>query len=150
MLRQKNESNSLTVLKKQKELANNNKEKKVLYQEGLFAFFFLKKEEPALVGTPIHHTLLYAKMFYKMGLAYSYTYRATETEPTGHRIEKRKWGLNGPKTRCFLPCLICEKPMLRSDFLGRETCVFQVIKVNQSTFACVKAKKVKYLCHSFG
>ena len=45
-------------------------------------FFFLKKEEPAQVGTPIHHTLLYAKMFYKMGLAFSYTYRATETEPT--------------------------------------------------------------------
>ena len=38
----------------------------------LFFLFFLKKEEPAQVGTPIHHTLLYAKMFYKMGLAYSY------------------------------------------------------------------------------
>ena len=62
--------------------------------------FFLKKEKPAQVGTPIHHTLLYAKMFYKMGLAFSYTYRATETEPTEHRIEKkkRKWGLNSPKT----------------------------------------------------
>ena len=34
-----------------------------------------------------------------VGLAYSYTYRATEREPTEHRIErKRKWGLNGPKT----------------------------------------------------
>ena len=62
-------------------------------------YIFLKKEEPAQVGTPIHHTLLYAKMFYKMGLAFSYTYRATETEPTEHRIEKkRKWGLNSPKT----------------------------------------------------
>ena len=56
----------------------------------LFIYFFLKKEEPAQVGTPIHHTLLYAKMFYKMGLAYSYTYRATETGPTEHRIEKKK------------------------------------------------------------
>ena len=27
-------------------------------------FFFLKKEEPAKGGTPIHHTLLYAKIFY--------------------------------------------------------------------------------------
>ena len=56
----------------------------------LVLFFFLKKEEPTQVGTPIHHTLLYAKMFYKMDLAYSYTYRATETEPTEHRIEKKK------------------------------------------------------------
>ena len=61
--------------------------------------FFLKKEEPAQVGTPIHHTLLYAKMFYKMGLAFSYTYRATETEPTEHRIEKKKkeMGLKRPQ-----------------------------------------------------
>ena len=55
----------------------------------IYLFLFLKKEEPAQVGTPIHHTLLYAKMFYKMGLAFSYTYRATETEPTEHRIEKK-------------------------------------------------------------
>ena len=71
----------------------------MLLQKRFFFLFFLKKEEPAQVGTPIHHTLLYAKMFYKMGLAFSYTYRATETEPTEHRIgKKRKWGLNGPKT----------------------------------------------------
>ena len=59
--------------------------------------FFLKKEEPALVDTPIHHTLLYAKMFYKMGLAYSYTYRATETEPKEYRIEKKEMGLKRPQ-----------------------------------------------------
>ena len=61
-------------------------------------FFFLKKEEPAQVGTPIHYTLLYAKMFYKMGLAYSYTYRATETEPTEnrtYRTQNRKKKGNG-------------------------------------------------------
>ena len=63
----------------------------------IFIFYFLKKEEPAQVGTPIHHTLLYAKMFYKMGLAYSYTYRATETEPTEHRIEKKEMGLKRPQ-----------------------------------------------------
>ena len=63
-----------------------------------FFVVFFKKEEPAQVGTPIHHTLLYAKMFYKMGLAYSYTYRATETEPIEHRIEKKKeMGLKRPQ-----------------------------------------------------
>ena len=37
-------------------------------------------------------------MFYKMGLAFSYTYIATETEPTEHRIEKKKeMGLNRPQ-----------------------------------------------------
>ena len=39
-------------------------------------------------------------MFYKMGLAYSYTYRATETEPTEHRIDKKKkkeMGLKWPQ-----------------------------------------------------
>ena len=65
---------------------------------GYVRSFFLKKEEPTLVGTPIHHTLLYTKMFDKKGLAYPYTYRATETEPTEHRKEKKEWGLNGPKT----------------------------------------------------
>ena len=52
---------------------------------------------PAQVGTPIHQTLLYAKMFFKMGLAFSYTYRATETEPTEHRIEKKEMGLKRPQ-----------------------------------------------------
>ena len=42
-----------------------------------FFFLFCKKEEQALVGTPIHHALFYAKMFYKISLAYPYTYRAT-------------------------------------------------------------------------
>ena len=36
-------------------------------------------------------------MFYKMGLAFSYTYRATETEPTEHRIEKKEMGLKRPQ-----------------------------------------------------
>ena len=59
-MNQKNESNALTVLKKQKELANKEQ----------------REESVSYIG------------------------------------------------KGFSPCLIREKPMLRSDFLGREACVF--------------------------
>ena len=36
-----------------------------------------------------------------MGLAYSYTYRATETEPTEHRIEEKEVGLKRPQDKYF-------------------------------------------------
>ena len=49
--------------------------------------FFLKKEEPAQVGTPIHHTLLYAKMFCKMGLAGC---NATTDSPRESRTVQRE------------------------------------------------------------
>ena len=54
-------------------------------------------------------------MFYKIGLAYPYTYRATETEPTEHRIEKKKKKEMGLKRPQDVPPPVQGQLMLEHD-----------------------------------